>query len=641
MDWRKCVICQENKSETLKCPLNAVSGEKTESYVSFMDNVSAFRNLGSLPARLYFDEDLTVQNLVQNKAAWHKSCRVKFSKEKLERAKSKRKKRDEEEPTSSKEKRAQRQPLDKEACLFCQKTHGHLHEFRTFGADTNLRMMATELNDTELMSRISVGDVVAIEAKYHLQCLTSYRNRHRSFLRQKESAEAGNEENLMKAKALVEVVNYIEHCVEEGIYQIKFSVLLDLYRNRLKVLGVDKEVNRGRFREKIMEYFPYAEELSDGKNMILVFQQRIQEMLKEAQKQDFEEDTMVLAKAAKIIRKEIISYTRFTFSGTFPSDCQQKSVPAYLKILVSMLLNGTDVRNQTLEDSQATLTIAQLIVFNLMTHKSSSKVRHSLDREPPLPLYLGMKIHTEIRSKSLIKQLYNLGLSVSYDQILQVESQLATGACQNFKNKGVVVPSQFRHGPFVAAALDNLDYNPSSTTAAGSFHGTGISLFQFPTPSNFGTKQDDIVLSSLNSKNLELPIPYSIVPAVAMDKTKVEVPKMCNMSEPIEGHFDGARIKEQKWIDAGIRILEKGMIEKGNTVSWSAYHAAMQEQDENHMKTLSYLLPLFYEKAATPAMIKHGMDVVRLATEFLNPGQIPVIAFDDPLYALAKFIQWK
>ena len=28
------------------------------------------------------------------------------------------------------------------------------------------------------------------------------------------------------------------------------------------------------------------------------------------------------------------------------------------------------------------------------------------------------------------------------------------------------------------------------------------------------------------------------------------------------------------------------------------------------------------------------------ATEFLNPGQIPVIAFDAPLYALAKFTQW-
>ena len=40
-------------------------------------------------------------------------------------------------------------------------------------------------------------------------------------------------------------------------------------------------------------------------------------------------------------------------------------------------------------------------------------------------------------------------------------------------------------------------------------------------------------------------------------------------------------------------------------------------------------------------MIKHGITVLQRATEFLNPGQIPVMAFDAPLFALAKFVQWK
>ena len=37
--------------------------------------------------------------------------------------------------------------------------------------------------------------------------------------------------------------------------------------------------------------------------------------------------------------------------------------------------------------------------------------------------------------------------------------------------------------------LDNLDHNSSSTTAKDSFHGTGISLFQFPTQLNAGNPQ--------------------------------------------------------------------------------------------------------------------------------------------------------
>ena len=39
-------------------------------------------------------------------------------------------------------------------------------------------------------------------------------------------------------------------------------------------------------------------------------------------------------------------------------------------------------------------------------------------------------------------------------------------------------------------------------------------------------------------------------------------------------------------------------------------------------------------------MIKHSLDVSK-AVEHLNPGQIPVIRFDQPLYALANQIQFK
>ena len=53
---------------------------------------------------------------------------------------------------------------------------------------------------------------------------------------------------------------------------------------------------------------------------------------------------------------------------------------------------------------------------------------------------------------------------------------------------------------------------------------------------------------------------------------------------------------------------------------------------------LIQLLPLFYHKAATVAMIKHGIDVLHQATQFLNPGQIPLMTFDALLFALAKFI---
>ena len=39
-------------------------------------------------------------------------------------------------------------------------------------------------------------------------------------------------------------------------------------------------------------------------------------------------------------------------------------------------------------------------------------------------------------------------------------------------------------------------------------------------------------------------------------------------------------------------------------------------------------------------MIKHSMIIVKEAVQHLNPGQKPVLAADQPLYAIAKQIQW-
>ena len=55
---------------------------------------------------------------------------------------------------------------------------------------------------------------------------------------------------------------------------------------------------------------------------------------------------------------------------------------------------------------------------------------------------------------------------------------------------------------------------------------------------------------------------------------------------------------------------------------------------------ITALLPLFGNNAHSFAMIKHGMDVIKQATQYKNPLQTPVLTVDQPLYAIAKQIQW-
>ena len=109
--------------------------------------------------------------------------------------------------------------------------------------------------------------------------------------------------------------------------------------------------------------------------------------------------------------------------------------------------------------------------------------------ESPLPLFIGLDIHTRLRPKKIVTELHELGLSVSYDRVLQLENQLATAVCLHTQKEGVVCPPQLRPGLFTVGTVDNLDHNPSSTTATGSFHGTGISLFQSPTKTNMGSPE--------------------------------------------------------------------------------------------------------------------------------------------------------
>ena len=51
-------------------------------------------------------------------------------------------------------------------------------------------------------------------------------------------------------------------------------------------------------------------------------------------------------------------------------------------------------------------------------------------------------------------------------------------------------------------------------------------------------------------------------------------------------------------------------------------------------------MPLFHDNAHSLALVKHGMDVIAEATEYVNRGKVPVLTVDKPLFAIAKKIMW-
>ncbi|KAG5871122.1 hypothetical protein JTB14_036749 [Gonioctena quinquepunctata] len=138
--------------------------------------------------------------------------------------------------------------------------------------------------------------------------------------------------------------------------------------------------------------------------------------------------------------------------------------------------------------------------------------------------------------------------------------------------------------------------------------------------------QTPITIPPSGNLNHSLPDSYACVSSVALKTTDVVVPQ-CNVSS-VEQCSDAAKSKECYWL----RLLQEENLTSGDNITWAAYHAAMQPPIVDP-PALCTLLPMFYEKTATPAMIERGMDVIRQAIQFIDPGKITVITFDQPLFA--------
>lgn len=386
MNWELCLICQaENKPEPLKCPLDSLQdGAGKEAYQSFLNNVVEFRNLGTLPVELQLKEDTSVEQLCTNRAVWHKSCRLKFANSKLERAQNKLKRKST-AGSSLQAKKVKRQVSEQNVCIFCGEQGNDLHQVLTLEVDKDVREMAIQMQDSQLIAKLAAGDMVAIEAKYHSKCMLAFKRKYTAHVRSCSGTESfTNDDSAAEARTFAELISFMEGSAESGTLLFKLSSLHELYVSRLRSLHVDKTVNKTRLKNRIMEhYHGEIQEQSDGKNTVLVFNQGIEALLKHAlKKRNCEEEMFALVDVAKCIRNDVFQTTGFRFTGEFTSECQSKSVPPSLMCLVSMLLNGPNIESQDSEESQACLTIAQLILFNMKKIKKSAakENRHCQDR---------------------------------------------------------------------------------------------------------------------------------------------------------------------------------------------------------------------------------------------------------------------
>ena len=305
--------------------------------------------------------------------------------------------------------------------------------------------------------------------------------------------------------------------IENTLPVFTLADLSKLYSSILKNLGAEQQsrVHTTRLREKLEAELPDLVSYKRGRDIHLAFDRHMGDIMKVACERDDDSEALQLARAAHIIRRDIFDHKNSLFNGSFHDNCQSDSVPSSLKALVNMILEGPCSNTESVDNistSSISIAISQLIGFNcvkrrrtIASDEGNRVVRHNKERETPLPLFIGLKIHGETRSKTLIDTFNKMGLSISYDRVLSISTDVSNSVCSRFEEDGVVCPPRLRQDLFTTGALDNIDHNPSATTAKDSFHGTAISLVQHPTNENPGNERSQPVISENVPRLMEAP----------------------------------------------------------------------------------------------------------------------------------------
>ena len=73
------------------------------------------------------------------------------------------------------------------------------------------------------MTRITGGDLIAIEPKYHLPCLVKLRNCYSGLTSKRDQCPENMDELMNESRAFTELQDYIEKCVDSGVLLFKLS----------------------------------------------------------------------------------------------------------------------------------------------------------------------------------------------------------------------------------------------------------------------------------------------------------------------------------------------------------------------------------------------------------------------------------
>ena len=257
-------------------------------------------------------------------------------------------------------------------------------------------------------------------------------------------------------------------------------------------------------------------------------------------------------------------------------------------------------------------------------------------REYPLQVGVGLLAHQQMRSKSVIDVLHELGVSVNYMRILRIETQLAQAVLSNSSEQNIFIPPKLCKGQLIFFSVDNSDFSEDTPDEKNTLHATAMVVFQ-----RKRTKDHETILeidATMRTKSL----PQQSIPDTEILQCYIpkNVQPKCSAytldTTPSNDVTKKAEQNDLAW-SVGNSII-RSRLEQVKIPTWAPYNS--QVLSLTHQLTTVSMMPLL----AAPAhewstMLTVLMQAQKITAVVMGENHKTVITFDLQLYKKAVKLQ--
>ena len=192
-----------------------------------------------------------------------------------------------------------------------------------------------------------------------------------------------------------------------------------------------------------------------------------------------------LLDAAMLLRKSFKKCKKWEFIGPL-ENVSDENIPMELYSFFRWVIQGPNnllsAEKKSSEVHKRAMSLTQITVSMCLTERQVSNKKSGVVRlatEMPQLLAIGLAVHQAVRSKELISLLRGFGMSVDYNRVLRVETQIEASVLKRIEqNDGVYLPPDIVVGRHVFFAVDNVDFCEDTPDGKRTFHGTATAIYQ-------------------------------------------------------------------------------------------------------------------------------------------------------------------